>query len=98
MKDDEKRQSIFRLMDIDSDSKVQVADLMQFINTFGPALNESEEKKLLELAGLAGKESLDGKDIDSLLTKEIVLSTPKQEILNNFRVFDQTDTGVVVCC
>ena len=95
VRDEEKRQAIFRLMDLNSDGKVEVGDLMEFINTFGPPLNASEEKKLLELAGLAGKEALDAKDIEALLTKEITLSTPKEEILNNFRVFDQTDTGVV---
>lgn len=93
--DAEKRELIFKLMDFNSDGQIETSDLLDFINTFGPKLNKQEEEKLMELAGLGGKTSLQKEDIDMLLTKEIVLSSNKDQILSNFKVFDVLDTGMV---
>lgn len=93
--DQSKKDAVFRLIDLNSDGDVEVSELVDFMNTFGPALTKAEELKMLEMVGLKGKNRLTRADMELLFTKKIELSTPKAELLKQFQVFDPKGTGQV---
>lgn len=94
-KENDKKDAVFRLIDINMDGEVEVSELVDFMNTFGPALTKAEEAKLLELVGLKGKTRLSRQDMEQLLTKRIELSNTKEELLKHFQVFDPKGSGTV---
>lgn len=95
VKDEEKRDAIFRLVDLDMDGTVDVPDLVAFVNTFGPALTKEEEAKLLDMTGQTGKTKLGKADMKEVLTRPVSLECVKDEVIKQFKVFDQTDSGKV---
>lgn len=93
--DQSKKDAIFRLIDLNSDGDVEVSELIEFMNTFGPALTKAEELKILEMVGLKGKNRLSRAEMELIFTKKIELSTPKAELLRQFQTFDPKGTGQV---
>jgi Ca2+-binding EF-hand superfamily protein len=94
-KESDKKDAVFRLIDINGDGDVEVSELVDFMNTFGPALTKAEETKLLELVGLKGKSRLSRQDMEVLLTKKVELTNSKEELLQHFKVFDPKNSGTV---
>lgn len=95
VKDEDKQNAIFRLVDLDMDGTVDVPDLVAFVNTFGPPLSKEEEAELLNMTGQTGKNKLGKGDMKEILTKTVTLHCTRDEVIKQFKVFDQTDNGKV---